>query len=96
MSNNDKTTSYNKLQRHFLFPFNDLSVHIRSYSVPYFRIWTEYGEIRRISAYSVSMRENVDQNHSEYGHLLRSKTSRQLHSTLVNSYAENKSMSLLT
>ena len=34
------------------------SVHIRSYFSPHFsRIWTEYGEIRRISPYSVRMRE---------------------------------------
>ena len=31
------------------------------------RIWTEYGEIRSISPYSVRMRENTDQNHSECG-----------------------------
>ena len=30
------------------------------------RIRTEYGEIQRISPYSVQMRENVDQNNSEY------------------------------
>ena len=36
------------------------------------RIWTEYGEIRSISAYSVGIQENADQNNSEYGHLLRS------------------------
>ena len=35
-------------------------------------IWTEYGEIRSISSYSVRMRENTDQNNSEYGHLWRS------------------------
>ena len=35
-------------------------------------IWTEYGEILRISPYSARMRENTDQNHSEYGHFLRS------------------------
>ena len=35
------------------------------------RIRTEYGEIRSISAYSVHMRENTDQNHSEYRHFLR-------------------------
>ena len=35
------------------------------------RIWTEYGEILRISPYSVRMRENADQNNSEYGHFLR-------------------------
>ena len=32
------------------------------------RIRTEYGEILRISPYSVQMRENPDQNNSEYGH----------------------------
>ena len=38
----------------------------------YFRIRTEYGEIRIISLHSVLMRENTDQNNSEYGHLLHS------------------------
>ena len=32
------------------------------------QIRTEYGEIQSISLYSVQMRENVDQNTSEYGH----------------------------
>ena len=36
------------------------------------RIWTEYGEILRTSSYSVQMRENTDQNNSEYEHFLRS------------------------
>ena len=30
------------------------------------RIWTEYGDTLRISPYSVRMRENMDQNNSEY------------------------------
>ena len=34
------------------------------------RIWTEYGEVLRISPYSVRMRENADQNNSKYGHFL--------------------------
>ena len=41
----------------------------------FFRIRTEYGEIRSIqsiSPYSVQIRENADQNNSEYGHFLRS------------------------
>ena len=38
------------------------------------RIWTEYEDIRSISPYSVRMRENADQNNSEYGQFLR-KTS---------------------
>ena len=33
-------------------------------------IRTEYGEIRSISPYSVQMRENGDQNNSEYGHFV--------------------------
>ena len=36
------------------------------------RIRTGYGEILRISTYSVRMRENTDQNNSYYGHILRS------------------------
>ena len=35
-------------------------------------IRTEYGEIRSISPYSVRMRENADQNNSEYVHFSRS------------------------
>ena len=38
----------------------------------FFRIRTEYGEALRISLYSVRMRENMDQNNSEYRHFLRS------------------------
>ena len=40
------------------------------------RLWTEYGEtlrILRISPYSVQMRENADQNNSEYEHFLHSE-----------------------
>ena len=36
------------------------------------RIRTEYGEIRSISLYSVQIRENADQNNSDYGHFSRS------------------------
>ena len=39
------------------------------------RIQTEYREILRTFPYSVQMRENVDQNNSEYGHFLRSAES---------------------
>ena len=35
------------------------------------RIWTEYGEIRSISPYSVRIRENTEQNNSKYRHFLR-------------------------
>ena len=54
------------------------NVRIQSYSGLHLlafalsRIRTEYGEILRISPYSVQMRENTDQNNSEYGQFLRS------------------------
>ena len=38
----------------------------------FFRIRTEYGEIWSICPYSVRMRENTDQNNSEYEHFLHS------------------------
>ena len=38
----------------------------------FFHIRTEYGETRSIFPYSVQMRENTDQNNSEYGHFSRS------------------------
>ena len=37
-----------------------------------FKYSAEYREILCISPYSVGMRENADQNNSEYGHFLRS------------------------
>ena len=54
------TTLYKKCPYSELFWF--LFSHIR----------TEYGEIPSISLYSVQMRENTDQNNSEYGHFSRS------------------------
>ena len=36
------------------------------------RIWIEYGEMQSICLYSVRMRENADQDNSEYRHFLRS------------------------
>ena len=43
------------------------SIQIRSFLWSTFsRIRTEYGEILHISLYSVRMRENADQNNSEY------------------------------
>ena len=38
----------------------------------FYRILTEYGEILCISPYSIRMREDADQNNSEYGHFSRS------------------------
>ena len=39
------------------------------------RIRNEYGEILRTSPYSVQMRENTDQNNSEYKHFSRNDKS---------------------
>ena len=50
------------------FPYSELFWAVFS------RIRTEYGEMLRISLYSVRMLENTDQNNSEYGHFLRSVT----------------------
>ena len=47
-------------------PYSELLFSVLS------RIRTEYGEIRSISLYLVQMRENTDQNNSEYGHFSRS------------------------
>ena len=42
---------------------------------PFSRICAKYGEILRISPYSVRMRENADQNNSKCGNFLRSHKS---------------------
>ena len=56
-----------------LFPFTalcDKCPHSELFWSVFSRIWTEYGEILRISPCSIRMRENTDQNNSEYGHFL--------------------------
>ena len=50
----------------FACPYSELFWSVFS------RIWIEYGEMLHISPYSVQIRENVDQNNSEYGHFSRS------------------------
>ena len=55
-----------KLSMREKYPYLELFCSVFS------RIRTEYGEIRSISQYSVRMQENMDQNNSEYGHLVRS------------------------
>ena len=55
--------------------FQTLSIALRK-KCPYSELfWSafsgiriEYGEILRVSPYSVRMQENADQNNSEYGH----------------------------
>ena len=52
-------------------PLREKCLHSELFLSTFSRIRTEYGEILRISPYSVRMRENEDQNNSEYGHFLR-------------------------
>ena len=49
------------------------SVRIRSYSGPHFPAFGLNTERYGISPHSVRMRENADQNNSEYGHFLCSE-----------------------
>ena len=46
--------------------------YLRSFWSVFFHIQTEYGEILHISPYLVQMRENKDQNNSDYEHFSRS------------------------
>ena len=58
-----------------LFPYSHHSVkcpYSEIFWSVFSRIRAEYGEIPPISQYSVQMRENTDQNNSEYRHFLRS------------------------
>ena len=47
-------------------------------------VTSEYGEIRSISPYLSRMRENVDQNNSEYGHFLRSGSHNHYSQSVLN------------
>ena len=51
------------------YPYSELFWSVSSH------IQTEYGEIWGTSPYSLQMRENTDQNNSEFGHFLRSDSS---------------------
>ena len=78
---NQKTTIYNKVRalaqicvldpsiRAFL---DDTAWKVSVFGVILVRIFLYSGWIRGISPYSVRMKENADQNNSEYGHFLRS------------------------
>ena len=57
---------YEKIKLRKKCPYLELFLSTSSH------IRTEYGEIRSICPYSVRIRENADQNNSEYGHILRS------------------------
>ena len=57
---------------HLLFSLRKKSPYLKLFWSVFSRIRTEYGEIQIISPCSVRMRENVDQNNSDYGHFSRS------------------------
>ena len=63
-----KTEIYRKITLRKKCPYSEL------FWSAFSRIRTEYGEILRISPYSVRMRGSSDQNNSEYGHFSRSVT----------------------
>ena len=48
-------------------------VYLELFWSAFSRIRTEYGEILRISPYSVQMREKADQNNYKYGHFSSSE-----------------------
>ena len=67
------------------------SVRIRSYSGPHFPAFGLNTEFC-ISPYSVQMRENADQNNSEYRHFSRSAESSVFHLTLLTMAKQRKTM----
>ena len=54
-------------------------------------IWTEYGELRNLSPYSAQMRENADQNNSEYGYFSRSQCHCNYHQMISNFFSNFQS-----
>ena len=54
------------------------------------RIRTEYGEMRSISPNSVRIRENADQNNSEYRHFSRSVKQIKTSSVQNGRYSESR------
>ena len=81
---NDLPIGQHSLSKYIRFKTSTLRLDFYNYTLckkcPYselflslfFRIRTEYGEIRSIYPYSVRMQENADQNNSNYGHFSRS------------------------
>ena len=64
----DMVTKINRFRSNLLSTHCVKKVRIRRFS----NIPTIYGKIRRISPYSLRMRENMDQKTSEYGNFPRS------------------------
>ena len=57
-----------------LLTLNEKYPYSEFFSFVFSRIRTEYGEILRISRYSVQIQESTDLKNSEYGHFSRSVT----------------------
>ena len=69
-----------------------MCLHLKFFWSVFSRIWTECGDIRSISLYSVRMQENTDLENSEYGQFLRSKQLQSLmlsHSQLTFTYSKS-------
>ena len=71
-------------------------LYLELFSSAFSCIRTEYGKILRISPYSVGIRENTDENHSKYGHFLRSdRLFSFLCEVMIGSFSINIEMSRL-
>ena len=56
----------------YIYPLREKYPYSEFFGPVFSHTRIEYGEILRISSYSVRMRENTDQINSEYGHFSRS------------------------
>ena len=70
MCSNHIDLSHYCLSSYSLTPLREKCPYWELFWSTFSRIQTEYWEILRISPYSVWMRENADQNNSEYGQFL--------------------------
>ena len=81
--------------------YKDVKFYCHNHCVKSVRIWSYSGlyfpafglnTVVRISPYSVQMRENTDQNNSEYGHFLRSEYKSCSLCTKILSHSDQKSL----
>ena len=68
-----KGVAYNERQLSLICTLREKCPYSELFWSAFSRIRTEYGEIIRISWYSIQMRENADQNNCGYKHFLRSE-----------------------
>ena len=66
--------NYTYLNNFWLITLREKCPYLEFFWSVFSRSQTEYGEILRISPYSVQIRENTDQKNSDYGHLSHSVT----------------------